>query len=205
MSAVKDNHVAASSDLEKYKTTVILRDGSTLYLRPIQREDEERLLALFSRLSPRAIYLRFHHVLKQLPKQEARRLCTVDYENAFALVATVGEGVEERIVAVGRYYRLPRRDAAELALVVEDAYQGKGIGTHLLRQLASIAGEKGIRLFEAEVLAENQQIMRVLKDSGFHVAEELERGLCRVILSIAPTLVLEERPLEREKVAGTEP
>jgi RimJ/RimL family protein N-acetyltransferase len=75
----------------------------------------------------------------------------------------------------------------------------------LLRQLASIAGEKGIRLFEAEVLAENQQIMRVLKDSGFHVAQELERGLCRVILSIAPTLVLEERPLEREKVAATEP
>lgn len=107
MSAVKDNHVAASSGLEKYKTTVILRDGSTLYLRPIQREDEERLLALFSRLSPRAIYLRFHHVLKQLPKEEARRLCTVDYENAFALVATVGEDVEERIVAVGPYYRLP--------------------------------------------------------------------------------------------------
>jgi hypothetical protein len=107
MSAVKDNHVAASSGLEKYKTTVILRDGSTLYLRPIQREDEERLLALFSRLSPRAICLSFHHVLKQLPKQEARRLCTVDYENAFALVATVGEGVEERIVAVGRYYRPP--------------------------------------------------------------------------------------------------
>jgi len=146
----------ASHSLDKYKATVILVDGSILYLRPIQSEDEEKLLALFYRLSPRTVYLRFHHVLSQMSKEEVKRFCTVDYEDAFALVATIGEGAEEKIIAVGRYYRLPKRDAAEVAFVIEDVYQGKGIGTHLLEQLAMIAKEKGIRLFEAEVLVENQ-------------------------------------------------
>jgi len=191
----------SSNSLEKYKAAVILRDGSTLHLRPIQREDEDKMLALFYRLSPHTIYLRFHHVLKQMSREEVRRFCTVDYDNTFALVATIGEDVEEKIIAVGRYYRLPRRYTAEVAFVVEDAYQGKGIGTHLLEQLAIMARKKGIRLFEAEVLAENKEMMNVLKDSGFQVAQEHEDGVYHVIAPIAPTPVVEERSAEREKVA----
>jgi len=168
----------SNNSLDKYETAVILKDGSTLHLRPIRQDDEERLLAFFYRMSPHTIYLRFHHVLTNLPKEEARRFCTVDYDNTFALVATLGEEAEEKIIAVGRYARLPKRDAAELALVVEDAYQGRGIGTHLLEQIASIAREKGIRRFEAEVLVENEEIMKVLKDSGFQIAKEFGlRGL----------------------------
>lgn len=191
----------ANNSLERYKTAVILKDGSTLHLRPIRREDEERLFALFHRLSRHTVYLRFHHVLTQMSKEEVIRFCTVDYDDSFALVATMGEDIEEKIIAVGRYHRLPRRDVAEVAFVVEDAYQGKGIGTHLLEQLAIIAREKGIRLFEGEVLSENQEMMKVLKDSGFQVAEELEYGVYRVVLPIASTLVAEERSAEREKVA----
>jgi len=136
-----------------------------------------------------------------MSKEEVRRFCTVDYDDSFALVATMGEDVEEKIIAVGRYYRLPRRDTAEVAFVVEDAYQGKGIGTHLLEQLAMVAREKSIRLFEGEVLADNQEMMNVLKDSGFQVAQELEYGVYRVVLPITPTPVLEDRSAEREKVA----
>ena len=191
----------SNSSLDKYETAVILKDGSTLHLRPIRQDDEERLLAFFYRMSPHTIYLRFHHVLTNLPKEEARRFCTVDYDNTFALVATLGEEAEEKIIAVGRYARLPKMDAAELALVVEDAYQGRGIGTHLLEQIASIAREKGIRRFEAEVLVENEEIMKVLKDSGFQIAKELDSGVYRVVLDIAPTPVVEERSAEREKVA----
>ena len=190
-----------SDSLDKYKTAVILKDGSTLHLRPIRQDDEEKLLAFFYRMSPHTIYLRFHHVLTDMPREEARRFCTVDYDNTFALAATLGEETEERIIAVGRYARLPRVDAAELALVVEDAYQGKGIGTNLLEQIASIAREKGIRRFEAEVLVENEQMMKVLKSSGFRVANQVESGIYRVVMDIAPTLVVEEKSAEREKVA----
>ena len=192
----------SSSDLEKYKTDVILKDGSTLYLRPIRLEDEEKLLALFYRLSPHTVYLRFHHIIRQMSKEEVRRFCTVDYDNDFALVATAVEDGEEKIIAVGRYNRLPRRDAAEVAFVVEDGYQGKGIGTHLLEQLAIIARKKGIRLFEGEVLADNQEMMQVLEDSGFQITRELEQGVYRFALNLVPTLVVEERSTEREKVAS---
>ena len=112
----------AHDALGKYQTAVILKNGSSLRLRPIKQEDEEKLLTLFFRLSHRATYLRFHHVLAHMSKEEARRFCTVDYDNTFALVATIGEGDEERIIAVGHYYRLPTRDAAEVAFIVEDAY-----------------------------------------------------------------------------------
>ena len=190
-----------SNSLEKYKTTVILKDGSTLHLRPIQRDDEERLLALFYRMSAHTVYLRFHHILTHMPREEARRFCNVDYDNTFAIVATMGEDIEEKIIAVGRYSRLPKSDAAELALVVEDAYQGKGIGTHLLEQIAIIARGKDIRRFEAEVLAENEDAMKVLKDSGFQIAKELGYGVLRVFLDISPTPAVEERSAEREKVA----
>jgi len=173
-----------SNSLEKYKKAVILRGGSTLYLRPIQSEDEERLLALFYPLSRHTVYLRFHHVLTQMSKEEVRRFCTVDYDDTFALVATVGEGREEKIIAVGRYFRLPKRETAEVAFVVEDKYQGRGIGTHLLQQLAIIAKEKSIHCFEADVLAENQEMMQVFRDSGFKVAQELEDGIYRVVLVI---------------------
>ncbi|MBE9501660.1 MAG: GNAT family N-acetyltransferase [Chloroflexi bacterium] len=189
------------NSLEKYKAAVILRDGSILHLRPIQPEDAERLLALFYRLSRHTVYLRFHHVLNQMSKEEVQRFCTVDYDDTFAVVATLGEGTEQKIIAVGRYYRLPRRDAAEVALVVEDVYQGKGIGTHLLEQLAIVARETGIRFFEGEVLAENMEMMNVLKESGFQVVQELEYGVYRVVSPIAPTPVVEEKSAEREKVA----
>ncbi len=191
----------ANEDLEKYQTTVILRDGSTLHLRPIQREDEEKLLALFYRLSRHAVYLRFHHVLTQMSKEEVQRFCDVDYHNTFALVATIGQYTEEKIIAVGRYYRLPKGDAAEVAFVVEDAYQGKGIATHLLEQLAVIARGNGIRIFEAEVLGENHEMMKVFLDSGFQMERELEYGVYRAVLNIAPTPLVEEKSAERERIA----
>ena len=188
-------------ELERYETAVILRDGTTLRLRPIRESDNNRILDLFYRLSQQTIYLRFHHVMTHLSQEEAKYYCTVDYENSFALVGTVGEAEEEKIIAVGRYYRLPSGDAAEVGFVVEDAYQGRGIGTQLLEQLTTIAREKGIRRFEAEVLGENRNMMRVLLDTGFQIDRQLEYGVYRVVFNIAPSPAAEERSAERERIA----
>jgi len=188
--------------LERYKTAVILKDGSTLHLRPIQGEDEDRMLALFHRFSPRTIYLRFHGYIAEMPRERVKQFCTVDYNDTFALVATLGEGIEEKIIAVGRYYRLPKRDTAEVAFVVEDAYQGKGIGTHLLEQLSSIAVEKGICRFEAEVLAENREMLMMFKNMGFQMDRELEYDVYRVVMDIYLTPTVEEKSSEREKTAA---
>ena len=188
--------------LKDYSTAVLLKDGSTLHLRPVEPGDEDRLAALFDRLSPHTVYLRFHHVLAHMSREEVKRFCNVDYDDAFSLAATIGEGEDEKIIGVSRYYRLPAGDAAEISLVVEDAYQDKGIGTHLLERMAAIAVEKGIRRFEADVLAENKQMLQVLEDSGFEVQRELDRDVYTVTMAIAPTPRTQERSAGRERLAA---
>ncbi len=184
---------------EKYSISVALKDGSSLHLRPIKMSDEERLLALFSRMSKQTIYLRFHHVLTHMSREEARRFCTVDYVDTFALVGTLGEGPEERIIAVGRYARQPGANRAQIAFEVEDKYQGLGIGTHLLDQLAYTARDKGITMFEAEVLAENKDMMNVLINSGFNMQRQYQGTTYIGIMDLAPTDVVEQKSSEREK------
>jgi predicted CoA-binding protein/RimJ/RimL family protein N-acetyltransferase len=186
----------------KYTTTVSLKDGSSLNLRPIQPADEERLLALFGRLSKQSIYLRFHHVLTRMSREEAQRYCSVDYNNTFALVGTLGEKNDERIIAVGRYARQPGGDRAQIAFEVEDKYQGLGIGTHLLDQLASIAREKGIHFFEAEVLAENKDMMNVLINSGFKMHRQMQGATYIGVLDLNPTETVEQKSFEREKISS---
>ena len=191
-----------SRSFERYSATVALKDGSSLHLRPIQTTDEERIMALFTRLSKQTIYLRFHHVLTHMSREEAHRVCSVDYVNTFALLATLGEGSEERIIAVGRYARQPGADRAQIAFEVEDKYQGLGIGSHLLDHLAFIARDRGIKKFEAEVLAENQDMMNVLINSGFTMQRQVQGTVYIGILDLAPTEVVEQKSFEREKVSS---
>jgi GNAT superfamily N-acetyltransferase len=127
-----------------------------------------------------------------LSKEEARRFCTVDYVNTFALVGTLGEADEERIIAVGRYARQPGAEIAQIAFEVEDKYQGLGIGTHLLDQLSYIARDKGITTFEAEVLAENRDMMNVLINSGFKMNKQIQGSVYLGMLDLAPTEIVEQ-------------
>lgn len=191
-----------SATIEKYSKVVALKDGSSLYLRPIQLEDEERLLALFGRLSKQTIYLRFHYVLNMMSREEACRYCTVDYNDTFALVGALGEGPDERIIAVGRYARQPGANRAQIAFEVEDKYQGLGICTHMLDQLAHIARDKGINFFEVDVLAENRDMMNVLINSGFQMQSQMQGATYVGVLDLAPTGVVEQRSFEREKVTS---
>ena len=190
-----------AANLQNHSKTVILKDGSALRLRPLRSQDEEQLLDFFQRLSHHTVHLRFHHVLTQMSREEAKRFCRIDHENIFAIVATIGEAPEERIIAVARYARLPKRDTAEAAFVVEDSYHGRGIGTHLLEELAATARLQGICRFEAEILAENRNMLKVLKDSGFKTSQRIQFGVSTVSVDIAPTEVAEERLAERERVA----
>lgn len=193
--------VTTKNELRRFETVVTLKDGPSLRMRAVRRQDEDNLLKLFYRLSGKAVNLRFHNILFKVSRDEAQRFSVVDYDDSFALVATTGEGPEEKIIAVGRYVRLARRDAAEVIFVVDDAYQGKGVGTHLIDQLANAAQKKGIKAFEAEVMAENTEMMEVFEHTGFKLKKQLEKDAYRVSLEIAPTAATEELSAEREKVA----
>ncbi|HXF99102.1 MAG TPA: GNAT family N-acetyltransferase [Gaiellaceae bacterium] len=177
---------------------VVLRDGTTLRLRPPTREDAEALRRFFRSLSPRSLYLRFHG----FPRLDARLvqpLLEPDWEERGALL---GE-LEGEVVAVGNYVRLRDRARAEAAFTVADAYQGRGIGTRLLEQLAAKAAERGIERFVAEVLPDNRDMLRVFEGAGFQLTRELAGGEIEVEFPIAPTETYRERVEERDHVAVT--
>ena len=184
-----------------YETEVLLKDGARIGLRPIRREDAPRHLAFVSGLSSHTKYLRFHYVPKEFSLEDAIRFCTVDYKNSFAFVAEAFKEQRQDIVAAGRYYRLPGKRAAEVAFVVADAYQGRGIGTRLMEWLARVGRDNGIVTFEADVLAENEEMMSVFKDYGFHITSELEGGVYHVTFPIARTTRVVKKEEERERLS----
>jgi RimJ/RimL family protein N-acetyltransferase len=160
----------------QYESEFLLSNGARILIRPIRKEDAEHWVVFVNKLSPDSKYLRFHSVPKVMSTEDAMRFCTVDYVNSFALIAEVIKGQNREIVAIGRYYKLPNKDSAEVAIVTEDAYQKMGIGTNLIRLLAKAAHDNGVKYFEAEILADNQKAMNFFERSGFHISRELKYG-----------------------------
>lgn len=154
-----------------------------------------------SRLGEYAKYLRFHGAPRELTEEEAARYCEVDYRSSFAFVAEAARNHRKDIVAVGRYHRLPNKSSAELGFLVEEPFQNKGIATKLMEQLVHAARENGIASFEAHVLAENEEMMEVFTNYGFHVDREFEYGGYRVTFPITGTLEVAEKEMERERQA----
>jgi len=185
----------------QYEAEVLLKDGSSILVRPIRADDTTSWVEFVGRLSAQTKYLRFHYMPKEMGLEDAVRFCTVDYRNTFGFIAEVLRETKRDIVAIGRYYRLPDHHSAEVALTVEDIYQNRGLGTSMLEQLANVARENGIDTFEADVLGENDQMMSVLRDYGFHINSELQTGVYRVTFPIAQTPVVVEKEAERERAS----
>ncbi len=182
----------------RHEMEVLLKTGHKILLRPIRREDTTRWLSFVNRLSDRTKYLRFHYVPKNFTEEDAIRYCTVDYCNTFAFVAELLQKQRKDIIAVGRYYRLANQRSAEVSFAIEDAYQGIGLGTVLLEWLANVARDKGITTFEAEVLRENEPMLKVFRDYGFHVISRLDSGVFRLTFSIARTKRVAKKEEKRE-------
>jgi acyl-CoA synthetase (NDP forming)/GNAT superfamily N-acetyltransferase len=169
-----------------WEADALAADGGVLHIRPIRPDDADQILDLHSRLSERTRYLRYFGAYPQIPPRDLERFTVVDYTSRVALVAEVGG----QLIAVGRYEKLPEGEAkgtAEVAFVVEDAHQGRGVGSVLLEHLAAAARERGIEQFEAYVLAENPTMVRVFLDAGYQVRRAYESGLVHLTFGIEPT------------------
>jgi acyl-CoA synthetase (NDP forming)/RimJ/RimL family protein N-acetyltransferase len=179
---------------------IVLRDGSTAHVRPVGPGDAEEVRSLFAGLSERSQYLRFFSVSPSLDTV-VRWATAVGDDRRFGLVATFGGG--DHVVAHAAYAGDDAHpDRAEVALAITDRMQGKGIGTLLLGQLAEAAAQAGVSTFTGEVLPENHQMIKVLRDSGFAVAT---RTLPGTILVEFPTSLTEEardRFQRREHIAA---
>ena len=174
-------------------TDVILRDGSTLRLRPPLAEDADALLELFASLSDQSRYLRFHGFPALGPKL-VEPVLEPDWQERGALLGTL----DGRIVALANWVRLRDPRAAEIAFTVADGHQRRGIGTRLLECLAQRAAEAGIEEFVAEVLAENDAMLGVFRDAGFAVTRASEHGEVEIRLELAPTSRYREQVAARD-------
>jgi acetyl coenzyme A synthetase (ADP forming)-like protein len=183
----------------QYESDVVLRDGSTVRLRPLRTGDEPALRELHDRLSRESLYFRFFSTPAS-SRVELSRLLHADFENEFVLVAESGA----RLNGVASYGRSPQApDRAEVAFTIADALQGRGIGTRMLEALADIARDHEIRTFDAFVLQDNDQMTRVFLDSGFEVERRLEDGIYHVVLSLERTPEYSARAAERSRAAAT--
>ena len=174
---------------------VILRDGGTLRLRPPTADDADALVEFFARLSPESLALRFHGA-RRVDRSVVDPFLDPDWTDRGALVGWHAD----RVVALASYARLERRAAAEVAFVVADDEQRRGIGTRLLEQLAIRAREAGISEFIAEVMAANAFAATVFADTGFELLRELEGGEIELRFPIAPTGELELRVDSRDHI-----
>jgi acetyltransferase len=138
-------------------------------IRPIRPDDRQREAEFVRRLSPASRYFRFHSALRELTPQMLERFTQVDYPDNMALVALVDGPEGEEQVGVARYVRNPGTATAEIAIVVADDWQGRGIATRLLTDLRDVARQAGITHLVASVLRENGRMLELVRRLGFSV------------------------------------
>lgn len=176
---------------------MVLSDGGTVKIRPIISDDAKLIIQLHASLSPETIYFRFFSPIPQLSETMLNRFVNVDYIDRMAFVAILGEA----IIAVARYDRLPGKSEAEVAFLVSDAQQGRGLGTIMLEMLAARASEAGITKFIADTLPQNQKMLRVFHDAGYTDTRLQRGGVVRVAFDIEPTTESVQRMHDRERKA----
>ena len=162
-----------------------LRDGTWVPVREIRADDAEALRRLVDRSSERSIELRFFGPMKELSEENARRFAEVDGVDRFALVALDPED-EGEIVAVVRYEREAGTDGAEYAALVEDRFQGRGLGIGLTRHLIEAARERGIRHLHALVMRENRPMLSLLRSLDFPERKRWENGVEHIEIDLKP-------------------
>ncbi|MFV0127370.1 GNAT family N-acetyltransferase [Streptomyces sp. HMX112] len=176
---------------DHWEADVVLRDGGTARIRPITTDDADRLVSFYEQVSDESKYYRFFAPYPRLSAKDVRRFTHHDYVDRVGLAATVGG----EFIATVRYDRIDERgrpagapaDEAEVAFLVQDAHQGRGVASALLEHIAAVARERGIRRFAAEVLPANTKMIKVFTDAGYTQKRSFEDGAVRLQLDLEPT------------------
>ncbi|MFI0037834.1 GNAT family N-acetyltransferase [Streptomyces mutabilis] len=184
-----------SSDRHEYpahwEADVVLRDGGTARVRPITVDDAERLVSFYEQVSDESKYYRFFAPYPRLSAKDVHRFTHHDFVDRVGLAATVGG----EFIATVRYDRIgpggtpagAPADEAEVAFLVQDAHQGRGVASALLEHIAAVARERGIRRFAAEVLPANTKMIKVFMDAGYTQKRSFEDGVVRLEFGLEPT------------------
>ncbi|MEV7107929.1 bifunctional acetate--CoA ligase family protein/GNAT family N-acetyltransferase [Streptomyces atroolivaceus] len=176
---------------DHWEADVVLRDGGTARVRPITTDDAERLVSFYEQVSDESKYYRFFAPYPRLSARDVHRFTHHDYVDRVGLAVTIGgEFIAtvrfDRINGQGRPASAPA-DEAEVAFLVQDAHQGRGVASALLEHIAAVARERGIRRFAAEVLPANNKMIKVFRDAGFTQQRSFEDGSVHLTLDLEPT------------------
>ena len=164
-----------------YSAIETLRDGRKVEIRALRPQDRDGLISAVARTSNESLYRRFFGARREFSEKEVSFFLDVDFVNHVALVAADTEGGQPTIVGGGRYV-VVRPGQAEVAFAVIDEYQGQGIGAALMRHLAAIARQAGLRELIAEVLSENAPMLKVFEKSGLEMSTKREGTVVHVSL-----------------------
>ncbi|MBI3637262.1 MAG: GNAT family N-acetyltransferase [Candidatus Rokubacteria bacterium] len=162
---------------------VTLADGRRVRVRPIRADDAGRLVELYDRLSRHTAYQRFFTIMKRLPPDWATLLASVDYQRRLALVAEAETPDGIQIIAVARYEPTERADTVEVAFVVQDNWQGHGLGRRLLDDLLAAAEARGHPRFCAWVLGDNYRMLDLLTRFTRVESRTFESGVAEIIFA----------------------
>ena len=173
-------HLSLRPYPEEFVKRMRMRDGAPITLRPIKPEDEPLWLALLASCSRESIYSRFRYFFFWQSHEVASRYCYIDYDREMAIVAESGEGKDRRLVGVGRLVTEPGRTSAEYAVLVQDAWQDKGLGGLLTDYCLGIAKDWGIRTVTAITTTDNPRMIAVFEKRGFRIVNDLESSLVEV-------------------------
>ncbi|RPK57187.1 Acetyltransferase Pat [Streptomyces sp. ADI96-02] len=176
---------------DHWEADVVLRDGGTARIRPITTDDAERLVSFYEQVSDESKYYRFFAPYPRLSDRDVHRFTHHDYVDRVGLAVTVGgEFIAtvryDRIDAAGRPASAPAEEA-EVAFLVQDAHQGRGVASALLEHIAAVARERGIRRFAADVLPANNKMIKVFRDAGYTQQRTFEDGTVHLTLDLEPT------------------
>jgi acetate---CoA ligase (ADP-forming) len=186
---------------EQFREWVILRDGESVLLRTATSDDLPAVDALMRSVSRESLQMRFMGAVSQVSRSILEIMCSCEPLDRLSLLAIVGQGVDSRVVAIGNYLSMCVGGRAEVAFLVQDQYQGRGISTLLLERLAGIAAGNGFTGFEAEVLHDNQAMINVFRDSGFEVHQASTNGCMHVQFPVGGLASLHERAELRDRIA----
>ncbi|MGH8950589.1 MAG: GNAT family N-acetyltransferase [Acidimicrobiia bacterium] len=182
----------------EFELEVALRDGGGARVRPIRPEDGRLLVEFFERLGPESRYFRFFRIKETLEPKEVEFFTHVDYADRMALIAVL----DGKMIGLASYDReQAKTDTAEVAFAVADEHQGRGIGTQLLQLLTTHARAHGVHKFEAFVLPENRQMMRLFRNSGYELTRTIDEGVFTVDFPVAESEGMLQAEWEREKRA----
>ncbi|WP_449353247.1 bifunctional acetate--CoA ligase family protein/GNAT family N-acetyltransferase [Streptomyces shaanxiensis] len=185
----------SASDRHEYpahwEADVVLRDGGTARIRPITVDDADRLVSFYEQVSDESKYYRFFAPYPRLSAKDVHRFTHHDFVDRVGLAATVGG----EFIATVRYDRIgddgmpasAPADEAEVAFLVQDAHQGRGVASALLEHIGAVARERGIRRFAAEVLPANVKMIKVFTDAGYTQKRSFEDGVVRLEFDLEPT------------------